>query len=85
MIRDLVCLDRAECPKPYMKRKAKIGTKIHFGDGILTGEVVDVVEEGNRLVQFTYEGIFEEILDRLGQMPLPPLVKYKKSGAGTIL
>lgn len=58
-------------------KKAKIGTKIHFGDGILTGEVVDVVEEGNRLVQFTYEGIFEEILDRLGQMPLPPYITHQ--------
>ena len=58
-------------------KKAKIGTKIHFGDGILTGDVVDVVEEGNRLVQFTYEGIFEEILDRLGQMPLPPYITHQ--------
>ena len=53
-------------------KKAKPGTKIIFGDGLLTGEVIDVVEEGNRLIQFSYEGIFEEILDRLGQMPLPP-------------
>ena len=58
-------------------KKAKIGTKIHFRDGILTGEVLDVVEEGNRLVQFTYEGIFEEILDRLGQMPLPPYITHQ--------
>ena len=42
-------------------KKAKIGTKISFGDGLLMGEVVDIVEEGNRLIQFTYEGIFEEI------------------------
>ena len=49
----------------------KPGKKIVFGDGILTGEVIDVVEEGNRLIQFHYEGIFEEILDQLGQMPLP--------------
>ena len=53
-------------------KKAKIGTKISFGEGLLIGEVVDIVEEGNRLIQFTYEGIFEEILDKLGQMPLPP-------------
>ena len=53
-------------------KKCKIGTKIVFGEGILTGEVVDIVEEGNRLIQFHYEGIFEEILDRLDQMPLPP-------------
>ena len=58
-------------------KKAKIGTKIHFGDGILTGEAVDVVEEGNRLIQFTYEGIFEEILDQLGQMPLPPYITHQ--------
>ena len=57
-------------------KKAKIGTKISFGDGLLTGEVIDVVEEGNRLIQFTYEGIFEEILDRLGQMPLPPYITH---------
>lgn len=58
-------------------KKAKPGTKIVFGDGILTGEVIDVVEEGNRLIQFHYEGIFEEILDRLGQMPLPPYITHQ--------
>ena len=57
-------------------KKAKIGTKISFGDGLLMGEVVDIVEEGNRLIQFTYEGIFEEILDQLGQMPLPPYITH---------
>lgn len=57
-------------------KKAKTGTKIIFGGGLLTGEVVDVVEDGNRLIQFTYEGIFEEILDRLGQMPLPPYITH---------
>lgn len=57
-------------------KKVKIGTKISFGDGLLMGEVVDIVEEGNRLIQFTYEGIFEEILDRLGQMPLPPYITH---------
>ena len=57
-------------------KKAKIGTKISFGDGLLMGEVVDIVEEGNRLIQFTCEGIFEEILDRLGQMPLPPYITH---------
>ena len=46
-------------------KKARVGTKIVFGDGLLTGEVIDIVEEGNRLIQFTYEGIFEEILDQL--------------------
>lgn len=57
-------------------KKAKTGTRIIFGGGILTGEVVDVVEDGNRLIQFTYEGIFEEILDQLGQMPLPPYITH---------
>lgn len=57
-------------------KKAKIGTRISFGEGILVGEVVDVVEEGNRLIRFQYEGIFEEILDRLGQMPLPPYITH---------
>lgn len=58
-------------------KKAKPGTKLVFGDGLLTGEVIDVVEEGNRLIQFHYEGIFEEILDQLGQMPLPPYIKHQ--------
>lgn len=58
-------------------KKAKPGTKIIFGEGLLTGEVVDVVEEGNRLIQFHYEGIFEEILDQLGQMPLPPYITHQ--------
>ena len=51
-------------------KKAKVGTRIVFGEGLLVGEVVGIVEEGNRLVKFEYEGIFEEILDQLGQMPL---------------
>ena len=55
-------------------KKAKVGTVIQFGDGLLTGTVVDIAEEGNRLIQFSYEGIFEEILDQLGQMPLPPYI-----------
>ncbi|MCB6415801.1 tRNA preQ1(34) S-adenosylmethionine ribosyltransferase-isomerase QueA [Dorea acetigenes] len=58
-------------------KKAKPGTKISFGDGLLVGEVVDIVEEGNRLVKFHYEGIFEEILDQLGQMPLPPYITHQ--------
>ena len=57
-------------------KKAKPGTKIIFGGGLLTGEVVDVVEDGNRLIQFSSEGIFEEILDQLGQMPLPPYITH---------
>lgn len=58
-------------------RKAKPGTKIIFGNGLLVGEVIDVVEEGNRLIQFQYDGIFEEILDQLGQMPLPPYITHQ--------
>lgn len=54
-------------------KKARPGTRISFGDGSLTAEVLDIVEEGNRLIQFSYEGIFEEVLDRLGEMPLPPI------------
>ena len=55
----------------------KVGSKVSFGDGLLIGEVVDVVEEGNRLIRFHYEGIFEEILDQLGQMPLPPYITHQ--------
>ncbi len=58
-------------------KKAKPGTKIIFGDGILIGEVIDVVDDGNRLIQFSYDGIFEEILDKLGQMPLPPYITHQ--------
>lgn len=58
-------------------KKAKIGTRISFGDGLLVAEVIDIVEEGNRLVQFTFDGIFEEILDQLGQMPLPPYITHQ--------
>ncbi|MDO4345330.1 MAG: tRNA preQ1(34) S-adenosylmethionine ribosyltransferase-isomerase QueA [Eubacteriales bacterium] len=58
-------------------KKAKPGTRISFGDGLLMGEVLEVAEEGNRLIRFTYEGIFEEILDRLGQMPLPPYITHQ--------
>lgn len=58
-------------------KKAKPGTKISFGEGLLMGEVIDVVEEGNRLIQFSYEGVFEEILDQLGQMPLPPYITHQ--------
>ncbi len=58
-------------------KKAKPGTRILFGEGLLVGEVLDVVEDGNRLIQFRYEGIFEEILERLGQMPLPPYITHQ--------
>ncbi len=57
-------------------KKAKAGTVLSFGDGLLKGTVVEVVEEGNRLIQFSYDGIFEEILDELGQMPLPPYITH---------
>lgn len=57
-------------------KKAKPGTKLIFGDGQLKAEIVDVIEEGNRLVKFHYDGIFEEILDQLGQMPLPPYITH---------
>ncbi len=58
-------------------KKARPGTKLVFGDGCLRAEVLDVVEEGNRLVRFYYDGIFEEALDRLGEMPLPPYITHK--------
>lgn len=58
-------------------RKMKPGARLVFGNGLLKAEVKDVVEEGNRLVQFFYEGIFEEILDQLGQMPLPPYITHQ--------
>ncbi len=57
-------------------KKAKIGQRLLFGDGLLCGEVTDIVEEGNRLIRFSYDGIFEEILDELGQMPLPPYITH---------
>ena len=58
-------------------RKMKPGAKLVFGNGLLHAEVKEVVEEGNRLIQFQYEGIFEEILDQLGQMPLPPYITHQ--------
>lgn len=58
-------------------KKAKPGTVIDFGDGLLTGTVLETVDDGNRLIQFSYEGIFEEILDQLGQMPLPPYITHQ--------
>lgn len=56
-------------------RKVRTGCKLSFGDGLLTAEVVEVLENGNRLVRFAYEGIFLELLDKLGKMPLPPYIK----------
>ncbi len=58
-------------------KKAREGAVIEFGDGLLKGEIVGILEEGNRLIRFSYDGIFEEILDQLGEMPLPPYIKHK--------
>lgn len=58
-------------------KKCRPGTKLHFGDGRLRAEILDVVDDGNRLVKLYYEGIFEEILDELGQMPLPPYITHE--------
>ena len=58
-------------------KKCRTGTELEFGDGLLTGTVVGIAEEGNRLIRFAYDGIFEEILDRLGQMPLPPYITHE--------
>ena len=77
---ELLLLKRMENDvwEPLVKpgKKARQGAVISFGDGILTGEIIDVKEDGNRLIQFRYEGIFEEILDQLGQMPLPPYITH---------
>ncbi len=58
-------------------RKAKVGDEIYFGDNLLKATVLDIVKDGNRIVQFEYEGIFEEILDALGEMPLPPYIEER--------
>lgn len=58
-------------------KKCKVGTMLVFGDGLLKAEVLEVVEDGNRLIKFYYDGIFEEILDELGQMPLPPYITHE--------
>lgn len=58
-------------------KKAKPGARIIFGEGELVGEIIDIIEEGNRLIRFEFEGIFEEILDKLGQMPLPPYITHQ--------
>ena len=58
-------------------KKCKPGTKIVFGEGLLHATVLETVEDGNRLIRFSYEGIFEEILDKLGEMPLPPYITHK--------
>ena len=58
-------------------KKCRPGTRLSFGDGLLKAEVLETVEEGNRLIHFEYEGIFEEVLDKLGEMPLPPYITHK--------
>ncbi len=58
-------------------KKAKPKTKLIFGNGMLAGEIIRVAEEGNRIIQFSYDGIFEEILDQLGEMPLPPYITHQ--------
>lgn len=58
-------------------KKCRPGTRLTFGDGLLRAEILETVEEGNRLVRFDYEGIFEEVLDRLGEMPLPPYITHR--------
>lgn len=58
-------------------KRLKVGSRVSFGDGRLTAEILEVADEGNRLVKFYYEGIFEEVLDSLGEMPLPPYITHK--------
>ena len=58
-------------------KKLRPGARVTFGDGSLRAVILDVLEGGNRLVEFEYEGIFEEVLDRLGEMPLPPYITHK--------
>ena len=69
-------LDTYECLAKPGKR-ARVGVKFTFGEGLLEAEVIEVLDNGNRIVQFHYDGVFEEILDRLGEMPLPPYIKEK--------
>lgn len=58
-------------------KKLREGARVSFGDGLLTGEIATCLPDGNRIVRFDYEGIFEEILDKLGEMPLPPYITHK--------
>ena len=74
----LLLIDRGEKVWECLVRpgkRLKKGAKVSFGDGMLTGEIVDELPDGNRLVRFDYEGIFLEVLDKLGKMPLPPYIK----------
>ena len=63
-------------------KKARVGAVIEFGEGLLTGEIVEVLEDGNRIIKFSYQGIFEEILDKLGTMPLPPYITHRLEDQG---
>ena len=58
-------------------KKAKVGSRFEFGGGLLKAEVLEIIEDGNRIVQFEYDGVWEELLDKLGEMPLPPYIKEK--------
>ncbi len=58
-------------------KKAKVGSRFEFGNGLLIAEVIEVKEDGNRIVRFEFDGVWEEILDTLGEMPLPPYIKEK--------
>lgn len=58
-------------------KKCRPGTRLSFGDGLLRAQILEIVEEGNRLIRFEYSGIWEEVLDRLGEMPLPPYITHK--------
>ena len=69
----------ADCWETLVRpgKKLKPGARVTFGDGSLKAVILDILDEGNRLVRFEYEGIFEEVLDRLGEMPLPPYITHK--------
>ncbi len=58
-------------------KSCKVGSRLEFGDGLLKAEILEVVEGGNRIVRFEFDGIFEEVLDKLGEMPLPPYITHK--------
>ena len=58
-------------------KNARPGMELSFGAGILMGKITDIVDEGNRLIEFSFDGIFEEILDKLGEMPLPPYITHQ--------
>lgn len=63
-------------------KKCRPGSRLVFGDGLLRAEVLETVDEGNRLIRFEYDGIFEEVLDQLGEMPLPPYITHKLKDKG---